>query len=95
MLLYRCDDGCPDVVAQLLDVARRMPSDSACAAPVTKRVIVTSDPLLPDGVQVAAVSWNHVYTAACYDPIVETFANEHYGQAPEDFCTAARTSAAR
>lgn len=87
VLLYRCDAGCPDVVAQLLDSARRMPADSACASPVTRRVIVTSDPLLPDGVQVAAVSWNHVFTAGCYDSYVDTFASEHYGQAPEDFCT--------
>lgn len=86
VLLYHCPDGCPDVVEQLRGVARGMAADSACASPITKRVIITSDPLLPDGVQVAAVSWNHAYTASCFDPYVETFAREHYRKAPEDLC---------
>lgn len=86
VLLYRCDAGCPDVVASLLAAARAMTPDSACASPITKRVIVAPDPLLPDGVQVAAVAWNHAYTASCYDAYVETFAREHYAHAPEDFC---------
>ena len=87
VLLYRCDDGCPDVVDSLLAAARNMAPDPICASPITKRVIVTPDPLLPDGVQVAAVAWNHAYTASCYDPYVETFARQHYAQAPEDFCS--------
>jgi hypothetical protein len=86
ILLYRCDAGCPDVVAQLLTAARNMAPDSSCASPITKRVIVAPDPALPDGVQVAAVAWNHAYTASCYDAYVETFAREHYAKAPEDFC---------
>jgi hypothetical protein len=86
VLLYRCDAGCPDVVAQLVTAARNMAPDSSCTSPITKRVIVAPDPLLPDGVQVAAVAWNHAYTASCYDPYVETFARDHYAKAPENFC---------
>jgi hypothetical protein len=86
LLLYRCDIECPDVVASLLGAARNMTADSQCTGAVTKRVIVTSDPLLADDVQVAAVAWNHAYTASCYDPYVETFAREHYAKAPEDLC---------
>jgi hypothetical protein len=86
ILLYRCDAGCPEVVDSLLAAARAMPADSSCSGAVTKRVIVTGDPLLPDDVQVAAVAWNHAYTASCYDPYVETFAREHYARAPEDLC---------
>jgi len=86
ILLYRCDAGCPDVVTSLLAVARAMQADSLCASPITKRVIVTGDPLLPDGVQVAAVAWNHAYTASCYDTYVETFAREHYAKGPENTC---------
>ena len=86
VLLYRCDAGCPDVVAQLVTAARNMAADSSCTSPITKRVIVAPDPLLPDGVQVAAVAWNHAYTASCYDPYVETFARDHYAKAPENFC---------
>ena len=86
ILLYRCDAGCPDVVASLLAAARAMTPDSSCTSPITKRVIVAPDPLLPDGVQVAAVAWNHAYTASCYDPYVETFARQLYAKAPENFC---------
>jgi hypothetical protein len=86
ILLYRCDAGCPDVVEQLRGVARAMPADSACESPITKRVIVTADPLLPDGVQIAAVAWNRAYTASCYDPYLDTFARQFYAKAPENFC---------
>lgn len=87
ILLYHCDPECPEVVDALLAVARGMPADSMCTAPITKRVIVTSDPLLPAGIQVAAVAWNHAYTATCYDDYVATFASEHYAMAPENFCS--------
>jgi hypothetical protein len=87
VMLYRCDAGCPEVVDQLLAAARNMAMDPSCASPITKRVIVTADPLLPDDGQVAAVAWNHAYTASCYDPYVETFARDNYGKAPEDFCS--------
>jgi hypothetical protein len=87
ILLYRCDAACPTVVDSLLAAARAMAPDSMCQSPITKRVIVAPDPLLPDGVQVAAVAWNHAYTASCYDAYVETFAREHYAKAPENFCS--------
>jgi len=86
ILLYHCDGGCPDVVDALVGVARAMAPDTACGAPITKRVIVTGDPLLPAGVQVAAVAWNHAYTASCFDDYVAQFAAEHYGEGPEDTC---------
>ncbi|HSD89542.1 MAG TPA: DUF3105 domain-containing protein [Kofleriaceae bacterium] len=86
VLLYHCDPECPDVVAQLVADAQAMRADTSCTAPVTKRVVVTSDPLLPVGVQVAAVAWNFAYTASCYDPYVQTFAREHYAHSPENTC---------
>jgi hypothetical protein len=86
ILLYRCPDGCPDVVASLIDVARAFPSDGSCRAPVRNRLIVAADPLLPEGVQVAAVGWNATYTASCFDPYVEAFALDHYNDGPEDLC---------
>ena len=87
VFLYNCPAGCPDVVAQLDDIARAFPSDSTCEAPVRSRVLVTSDPLLPDGVQVAAVAWNVLYTASCFDPYVNQFAARHYNHGPEDLCS--------
>ncbi len=87
VLLYNCPAGCPDVIASLLDVARGMAADPECVPPLRNRVVVTSDPLLPDGVQVAAVAWNVLYTASCFDPYVATFARKHYRHGPEDICT--------
>jgi hypothetical protein len=86
VLLYNCADGCPDVVEQLRNVARNMEPDATCTSPITKRVVITSDPLLPEGVQIAAVAWNAAYTASCYDPYIDRFAGVYYRHAPEDFC---------
>jgi len=85
VLLYRCDAGCPDVVAQLVQVAQALANDSACG-PLRHRVVLTGDPLLPAEVQVAAVTWGHAYTAECFDPYIATFAQDHYGQGAEDTC---------
>lgn len=87
ILLYRCDAGCPDVVASLRTSARAVAVDPKCEAPIRNRVILTADPLLPDGVQVAAVGWNRIYTASCFDPYVDTFARESINRGPEDLCT--------
>lgn len=87
VLLYHCDPVCPEVVDALLAVARAMPADPMCGGSITKRVIVTGDRALPAGVQVAAVAWNHAYTASCYDDYIATFAADNYGNAPEDFCS--------
>lgn len=86
ILLWNCPTGCPEVVDQLLDVARNANPDSTCTAPITKRVIVARDLLLPETVQVAAVAWNAYYTASCFDPYVGTFMRERYRHAPEDTC---------
>ncbi|HEY4056518.1 MAG TPA: DUF3105 domain-containing protein [Kofleriaceae bacterium] len=86
VLLYNCPDGCPDVVAQLEQDVRDATPDPTCAAPVTKRMIIVPDPLLPEGVQVAADAWNTYYTASCYDPYVKTFMRTHYRHGPEDTC---------
>ena len=89
VLLYHCDpdaSACPDVLASLVDVARNMDPDPTCVAPITKRVIIAADPLMPDGVQVAAVAWNIAYTASCFDPYVAKFAKLNYRHGPEDSC---------
>jgi len=86
ILLYRCDEACPDVVAALLDVARTFEIDDTCQAPVRNRLIVAADPLLPPDVQVAVVGWDALYTASCFDPYVATFAAQRYRRGPEDLC---------
>jgi hypothetical protein len=86
ILLYRCDAGCPEVVDALLTAARNVAIDPLCSATVKRRIIVTADPLLPDGVQVAAAAWGHAYTASCYDPYIETFIRDNYAHAAENTC---------
>jgi hypothetical protein len=86
VLLYNCPTGCQDVVDALLDVTRNATPDGTCADPIRHRILVAADPLLPPEIQVAAVAWNRLYTASCFDPYVATFTREQYAHAPEDFC---------
>lgn len=86
VLLYNCPTGCDDVVAELLAVAREAPVDPTCEGVVKHRIVVAADALLPAGVQVAAVAWDRLYTASCYDPYVATFVRSRYRQGPEDTC---------
>jgi len=88
VLAHRCDEGCPDELAQLEDVVRALPTDALCTAPVRNRAIIVADPLLPDGIRFAAVAWGVTYTASCVDPdALQTFSDDFYARAPEDFCT--------
>ena len=49
------------------------------------RFVIVPEPDLP--VAVAAVAWEHVYTATCLDlASLQAFVDAHYGQAPEDTC---------
>ncbi len=88
ILLYNCPQGCPEVVASLLDVVRSSRVDPKCEAPVRNRLIVAADRLLPADVQVAAVGWSVHYQASCFDPYVAQFARDRQGQGPEDTCAA-------
>ena len=88
ILLYRCPGDCPDVTAGLKAMGTALPQDSGCERPINARWLVTPDPLLPDGVQVAAVAWGFAYRATCLDPAtLKTFIAAHYAQGPEDFCS--------
>jgi hypothetical protein len=87
VLLYSCPDGCPQVAAQLKDLGAAMPKDPACNAQINARWVLTPDPLLPAGVQVAAVAWGYAYTASCFDAAtLGAFVTAHYARGPEDTC---------
>lgn len=86
VLLYNCPDGCPDVVDNLLAVVRDAAVDPTCEGVVKHRLVVAADPLMPPEVQVAAVAWDELYTAECYDPFVATFLRAHYRHGTEDTC---------
>ena len=86
VLLYNCTD-CQDVIDGLVAIAKAMPDDPSCTAPVRNRVLVVADPLLPADRTVGAVAWDVNYTATCVDPYLKTFASNHYANAPEDLCS--------
>lgn len=83
VLASRCSD-CSEFDA-LLALAAARADDPHCAPPLRHRMIVTSDPLLPDAV--AAIAWGVSYTASCIDPDALTaFTDAHYGRAGENTC---------
>jgi hypothetical protein len=88
ILLYNCPSGCPDVVAQLQSLGTGLPQDASCEPPINARWVMTPDPLLPAGTQVAAVGWGYLYTATCFDATtLQPFLTAHYAHGPEDFCS--------
>jgi Protein of unknown function (DUF3105) len=89
VFLVSCPGGCPEVVQQLEALQASLPKDPKCAGLSTPtRTLISSDELLPAGVQVAAAAWGATYVASCFDePTLRTFYMEHFGKAPENFCT--------
>ncbi len=91
-LLYRCPDraSCPELAAKVEALAASLPQDPVCATevpPIRNRVVVTPDPELPEGVEVAAAAWGYTLIARCFDgSALRTFYMERFGRAPEDFC---------
>jgi hypothetical protein len=87
-LLHRCDPTtCPATVAGLEDAVRAFPDDPTCVAPVRQRALVVFDPLLPEGVEVAAIAWTRSYTATCVDgDAIAQFHSDFYNRGLEDFC---------
>ncbi len=90
--LYDCasdagDAGSCDAIAQGLRTAMQsIPTDPQCDPSVRVRHVITPDPLLEH--PVAAAAWGWTYNADCVDlPTLEAFAQQHYAQAPENFCT--------
>jgi hypothetical protein len=81
VFLYSCTD-CQPEVDQLAAVMASMPPDEDCVAPITRRALVTPDPLI--AVRIAAVAWDVSYTAGCVnEPELRAFAAAHSGFGPE------------
>jgi len=86
-LLYRCDEGCPDSVAELRSIREDLPVDLSCSSDVRTRSLLTEDPTLPASPMFAVVAWGHSYTASCVvADDVNSFINDHYGNGPESLC---------
>ncbi|MEZ4367368.1 MAG: DUF3105 domain-containing protein [Kofleriaceae bacterium] len=87
VIAYRCDQACPDVVAELATIIDETATDPSCQAPVRHRLLLVADPLLPDGVAVAAVAWGAAFTASCVDADhLRAFIAAHYDDGPESLC---------
>ncbi|MBK9265581.1 MAG: DUF3105 domain-containing protein [Polyangiaceae bacterium] len=88
VLSYRCDDGCPDVVAALETVFDEAQGDPLCVmqgnGPKT-RLVLTPDPDLDT--PIAASAWGATYTATCIDTeSLGTFISANYDKGPEKLC---------
>ncbi|MBI2391428.1 MAG: DUF3105 domain-containing protein [Deltaproteobacteria bacterium] len=87
--LYRCASraACPDLAAKVEAVALSLPQEARCAPPIRNRIVVTADPDLPEGVEVAAASWGYNLVARCLDEAaLRDFYRARVGRAPEDTC---------
>lgn len=84
---YRCDADCPATVAELRAIVAALPPDDRCSAPLTHRALLVADPLLPDGVAVAASAWGVAYRGTCVDAdALRDFYLANLGRASEDTC---------
>ena len=89
VLYHRClPSECPDLVADLRDIADTTDADPSCSSTLARnRIIVVPDPTLD--VPVAASSWGHSYKATCFDePSLRAFIAAHYAMGTENFCSA-------
>lgn len=89
VFLYRCASraACPDLAAKVEAVAASLPQEARCAPPIRNRIVVTADPELPAGVEVAAAAWGYTLVARCLDEAaLREFYRARVGRAPEDTC---------
>lgn len=85
---YNCcasSAGCADEVARVQALIDAMPEDPTCSAPVSRRVVLTPDPLLD--VRWGVSAWGFTLRADCVDEqLFREFYLNHYGHGPEDLC---------
>ena len=85
VLLYNCPDGCAEIVDGLQAIGTALPHDPLCPATMNARWLMTRDPLLPDGIKVAASAWGWTYTAECLDEAtLSAFISARYAQGGSD-----------
>jgi hypothetical protein len=87
IVLYRCDADCTAIRAQLTAFVMSLPPEPTCMGTgVTRRIVLTEDPLIDT--PVAAAAWGWTYHAQCFDMgSLFAFVHARTGHAPEDFCS--------
>lgn len=84
VLLYNCTD-CQDTIDGLTAIGQALPQDPRCTPPITARWLVTRDPLLPDGITVAAAAWGWTLVATCVDAArIAAFVDARYSNGGAD-----------
>jgi hypothetical protein len=89
LMLYRCDEACPDIPAAFETAADAFGPDPICLMSPTgadrSRIVVTPAPTLTAPIGLSA--WRATYTATCIDPpSLLAFIEDHYGKGPEQVC---------
>jgi hypothetical protein len=86
VVVYRCAADCAATRQRLVDFVRGLPAEPRCVGTgVSRRIVLTEDPLL--GVPVGAAAWGWTWRGGCADlASLRQFVLERTGQAPEDFC---------
>jgi hypothetical protein len=94
VLLYDCEDGCPEEVEQTEAWLAQLPEDPLCVGSgALRRTILAPDPELPT--RWAAAAWGHTLEADCFDAQAFTdFYELHSGRGPEALCAAGEAFAA-
>ncbi len=93
VFLYRCASraACPALAAKVEALVATLPQDPVCSTEtpaIKNRAIVTPDPDLPAGVEVAIAGWGGNLIARCVDDkLFRDFYTAHAGRAPENFCS--------
>jgi hypothetical protein len=86
VISYRCDAPCDAELSALQSYLATLAPDPLCAPPLTRRIVVTPDPLLD--VRFAASAWGFALRSSCFDlPALGAFIDAHYAQGPENFCS--------
>lgn len=89
VMLYRCDEACPEIPAAYEVAAAAYGPDPLCIMSPTNaarsRIVVAPDPSLAEPIGLSA--WRATYTATCIDPpSLLAFIEEHYGHGTEQVC---------
>ncbi|MBZ0118009.1 MAG: DUF3105 domain-containing protein [Sandaracinaceae bacterium] len=91
LLAYDCPAGCPEVVALFETLAAERDDPLCRGNDRPNRIVIT--PATDLGAPVAALAWEHAYTATCLDEAsLRAFVDARYAQAPEDLCVPGTTT---
>lgn len=89
VMLYRCEEACPEIPAAYEDAAAAFGPDPLCVMSPTNamrsRIVVAPDTSIAEPIGLSA--WRATYTATCIDPpSLLSFIEDHYGQGTEQVC---------